>query len=262
MGHQRLGRIPTTRKWSAVVDQVLGGSGLLASDTPRIAAYTLDAASVALERSAGDEGLRYTFYLLAQVVLASRQADWQEWLSRCGISLGRNASVFDLVTALQSAVDHYVESRARPTDISEMAQQAAGEALTSLAAGSAASLFGDDQPQVQSAVRSLSTKDGFSRLGQVFFGRFLARFLNFYLSRITAREVGGTGLPTVADVSTFDGALRTHCDQSAWIVRDFCGRWYSRTVYLEGIDDRNSSRFMAVALRKLSKELARQRAET
>ena len=262
VGHQRLGKIPTTRKWSAVVDQVLGASGGLAEHAPQIAAYTLDAAAVALGKGAHDTGLRHTFYLLTQIVLASRQPNWQAKLSEAGIPIGQNASIFDLVAGLQLAIDRHIESHGKPTDISEMAQQAVGEALTMLAGGSISSLFGEEQPHLQSALRSLSTKDGFAHLGQVFFGRFLTRFLNFYLSRITAREVGTDCLPSISDVSAFDGALRTHCEQSAWIVRDFCGSWYSKTTYLEGIDDRNSSRFMAVALRKLSRELARQRAET
>jgi hypothetical protein len=45
-------------------------------------------------------------------------------------------------------------------------------------------------------------------------------------------------------------------------VRDFCGQWYSKTEYMEGINPENTSRFMAIALRKLSRQLAKQRAAT
>src|SRR5439155_20187418 len=105
----------------------------------------------------------------------------------------------------------------------------------------------------------LSTKVGFARLGQRFFGCFMMRFLNFYVSRITASQVGGERLQQLGDLTQFNDALRTHCQQSARIVHDFCGEWYSKTEFQQGIDLNNTSGFMAVALRKLQAELKRQR---
>jgi len=64
-----------------------------------------------------------------------------------------------------------------------------------------------------------------------------------------------------ASAVQFNNALRTHCDQNARIVRDFCGEWYSKTAYKEGIDLENASRFLAVAVRKLSSELEQQGGE-
>ena len=89
----------------------------------------------------------------------------------------------------------------------------------------------------------------------------MARFLNFYLSRATAAGLGSPRLRDLGDVAEFNEALRTHCDQSARIVRDFCGEWYSKTAYQEGIDLGNTSRFLAVAVKKLRSELEQQRSE-
>jgi hypothetical protein len=122
-------------------------------------------------------------------------------------------------------------------------------------------LFGGSSDDVRNAIRSLSTKKGFGDLGQRFFGRFVARFLNFYLSRVTAASLGSPRLRDLGDVAQFNDALRLHCDQSARIVRDFCGEWFSKTVYREGIDLKNTSRFLAVAFKKLRGELDRQGSE-
>jgi len=256
-----MGTIPTIRKWRAVVAQIVGGDGPLHDDVGRIAAQTLDAAAPALEQGKDDPGLRYSFYLLTQIVSAARQDDWRQNLAQVGIRLEADSSIFDLTSEVQRATDDYLARRGVHSDISEMAQQAAGEAVASLAAPSAATLFGRGGDELQRAVRELSTKSGFSRLGQVFFGRFMARFLNFYLSRVTARELGTDRLPNIEGVSRFNKALLAHCEQSARMVRDFCGQWYSKTEYMKGIDLQNTSRFMAVALRKLSRELAKQRAD-
>jgi hypothetical protein len=135
--------------------------------------------------------------------------------------------------------------------------------LISLAGTRTANLFGADtgSDEVRKAICSLSTKKGFGELGQRFFGLFVARFLNFYLSRATAAALGGPRLLGLADVAEFNRALRKHCDQSARIVRDFCGEWYSKTTYTEGISPDNASRFLAVAVRKLSSELQQQGGE-
>jgi hypothetical protein len=238
-----------------------GGVGPSATDNiEAISHKTLEAAEAGLRRAIDDEGLRYTFYLLTQVVLAGREPDWRQALGELGIHLQDDASVFDLTAGFQRLIDDHVEAGAGPTEVSEMAQQAAGEAVASLAGPRAASLFGSGQAELQEAVRSLSTKAGFSDLGQRFFACFMSRFLNFYLSRITAGQVGGR-IVDAGDLGHFNDALATHCLQSARIVHDFCGEWYSKTEFQKGIDLGNTLGFMAVALRKLEAELGRQRGE-
>jgi hypothetical protein len=265
LGHQRLGDVPKTQKWANVVAKVAGGlqgtqdDGNFADVIQDIAAETLNAAEAGLLKSIDDPGLRYTFYLLTQVVLAARKPQWQTSLANLGIRLSDDSSLYDLTSEIQFAIDDHLASRGGPTDVSEMAQKAAGEAVAKLAEARANTLFGTGSNEVQDALRDLSTRAGFARLGQRFFGGFMARFLNFYLSRITAGQVGGPKLQQVGDLTLFNEALATHCHQSARIVHDFCGEWYSKTEFQTGIDLDNTSGFMAVALKKLKAELQRQR---
>ena len=266
MGHTRLGAIPKTRKWNELVEQVagLGLTGNIPAASARIdaiAAQTLDAVQTVLYRATEDSGVCYTFYLITQLALASRTPDWEKSLGDHGIRLSQVGSVFDFTSEVQDAIDRYIsQNPSGATDLSEIAQQSAGEAITSLAGSRTASLFGGDSADVQKAIRSLSTKKGFGELGQRFFGRFLARFLNFYLSRVTAATLGSPRLKDLGDVAEFNRALQTHCDQSARIVRDFCGEWYSKTEYQKGIDLESTARFVAVALKKLRNEFEQQRA--
>ena len=267
MGHYRLGIIPKSRKWTAVVAQVAGSVGegattaTLDEDVQQIAASTLDAAQQGLEKAVNDAGLRHTFFLLTQVVLAAREKDWQERLGHHGIKLTEQSTTFDLICQVQHAVDAHLAGKRFSTDISEMAQRAAGESLAALAEPRTASLFGEGDGGLQATLRELSTKAGFARLGQKFFGRFLTRYLNFFLSRVTAGHAGSPRLQQIGDLTRFNDALALHCEQSALVVRTFCGDWYSKTQFQEGITSQNSARFMAVALAKLKAELAQQGAE-
>ena len=263
MGHQRLGYIPKSQKWQTVVASVAGGGGLgrgvSRGYVADVADRTLSAAAAGLERAIGDEGLRFAFYLLTQIALAARHDDWLRQLGRLGIRLSDDASLFELTSEIQGVIDDHIESHGRRTDISEMAQQAVGEAIAELAGPNARTLFGSGAAELQDAIRRLSTRVGFARLGQRFFGQFVTRFLNFYLSRVTAGQVGRANLDRIKDLSSFNDTLAVHCQQSARIVRDFCGEWYSKTEFQTGIDLENSSHFVAVAIRKLQAELAKQR---
>jgi hypothetical protein len=267
MGHTRLGAIPKTQKWQEVVEQIAGPRlagerGTSPVNIGAVAAQTLDAAQKGIERAANDPGVRYTFYLLTQLALASRRPEWEPSLAKHGIQLSRESTVFDLTAEVHSAIDRHLRKTSwGATDLSEIAQQSAGEAISSLAGSRTVSLFGASSADVQNAIRSLSTKKGFGELGQRFFGRFVSRFLNFYLSRVTAATLGGPRLRNLGDIAHFNDALGTHCDQSARIVRDFCGEWYSKTEYQKGIDLENTSRFVAVAFKKLRSELLRQRSD-
>ena len=265
MGHTRLGSLPKTQKWNELIRYVAGiGSARdipTAAAVDAIAAQTLDAAQGALMRAAQDSGVCYTFYLMTQLAVASRTSEWEKALSNHGIDSSQISSVSEFTFEVQDAIDRYInQSSSGATDLSEIAQQSAGEALTSLAGPRTADLFGGDRTEVRKAIRSLSTKQGFGELGQRFFARFVARFLNFYLSRVTAANLGKPRLKDLGAIAEFDQALQLHCEQSARIVRDFCGEWYSKTEYQRGIDLETTSRFMAVALKKLRSELEQQKA--
>jgi hypothetical protein len=266
LGHTRLGPLPKSKSWSQVVESLTGsGSRHYAASSSAsriniIAAETLRAAKATLARASYDPGVRYTFFLLTQIVLASRDRDWRRKLDLHGISLTDQASIFDLTAGVQGAIDRHTSGTALgATDLSEMAQQAAGAALTSLLAAEIPSIFGDSEAQdLKKALRSLSTKKGFGQLGQKFFAHFVARFLNFHLSRATAAGLGTPRLQNLGSIGEFNDALTTHCEESARIVRDFCGDWYSKTEYGQGIDLANSGRFLAIAVRKLKSELQHQ----
>jgi hypothetical protein len=265
MGHTRLGRIPKTKTWIAVVRDVgappEAHGQVEAFDIREVAGRTLVAAQGGLRAATKDEGLKYTFFILSQIALASRTKNWAKSLKDLGINVSAATSLEDLSAEMQACVDRQLRNQGCVTDVSEIAQKAAGEAMLSLTRERLSTLFGLSSEEVRLAVRNLSTKKGFGDLGQKFFGTFMTRFLNFYLSRVTAAYVGKSRISQVDDISSFNKALRVHCEQSARILRDFCAQWYSKTVHLGGINLDNLSGFIAVALKKLQAELRQQETE-
>ena len=96
----------------------------LSRRSEEIAAETLDAAEAGLLRSIDDPGLRFTFYLLTQIVLAAREPNWQGSLAGLGIHISDESSLYDLTSEVQIAVDDHLSRHGGSTDVSEMAQKA------------------------------------------------------------------------------------------------------------------------------------------
>jgi hypothetical protein len=266
MGHTRLGTIPKTQRWNGILALLAdtdedSSPQDVAANVEEIVAETLKATQDYLQRAINDIGLRYTFYLLTRVALASRHENWEEEVGAYAITLEHDTSLLEFTAEFQDAIDEYLLRNRHSSDIAEMAQQAAGETLVELVAPKAITLFGSGSEELRWAIRELSSKNGYSQLGQRFFGAFLARYINFYVSRLSAACAGSAQISQIGDLTRFNEALHLHCIQSARIVHDFCGEWYSKTNYKEGITLENTSRFLAVALRKLQAELRIQEAD-
>jgi len=266
MGHQRLGKIPKSKRFSQVVALISGNSGehgaagsSILPNVEDIAAATLAAAEIGLNEARYDLGLCDTFYLLTQLVLAARdEENWRDRFSELGIKLGDNAGLFEFAAELQHAIQDRFDQRRAYSDVAEMARKSAVNALKSLVGKEAVSLFRTGPEDLHEAVRKLSTKSGFSDLGQAFFGNFLCQYLNFYISKETPNAVREGRLDGISGLQEFETALSRHCHQSAKIVHDFCGAWYSKTQWREGIDRQNSTKAVSFAIEKLSRELSKQ----
>jgi hypothetical protein len=267
MGHQRLGSLPKSFRWNELVSLMSSEGGtdqppFTDEDVGDIVRAALLAADGALRKSIDDPGLRYTYYLLTQIALASRHRDWSRRLAEVGLILAPDADVTDLIVSLQSAVDDHLFATRATSDTASAAQHAAGEAILSIIAPHSRTLFGSSGEELRNAMRSASTKSGFSVLAQSFFASFLARFLNFYVSRVSAAETGIGRIQQVGDLTRFNDALKVHCRQSAEIVRPFAGEWYSKTEYERGITPENTGGFVAVAIGKLRAELHEQEGDS
>src|SRR5262245_38180628 len=226
MGHQRLhGRLPDTAPWRRVVGVLAAGG-----DVAEIATATSQAAQLGLDLAESDEGLKHTFWLLSQVVLAAKEADFQAAFKELGVIVPNEPSTLNVVAGFTDAIDTHLRNTHARTDIGEMAQLAAVEAITSTLSEKLTSLFGTTHVEVQQAVRDCSTQAGFANLAHDFFSRFTQRFLTYHLSREIAHHVGeGKMFTSPTEHSEFIDQLGVHCRQAALIVKQFAGDWYSKT---------------------------------
>ena len=251
MGHIRLGTLPDTRPWNRVVALIADGETAAV-----IAKATSEAACGGLARGKSDPGLVKVIHLLAHTVLAARQHDSTAALSDLGIELPEEPGLYDLTGGFAAAVrDWHRESRVRQTDLGEMAELAAVEALTRCVGDRCDGLF-PSGGEVMVAARSFSTAKGFSHLAHEFFSRFTQRFLLYHLGRELPLHVGGGGrFANPAAQTRFIDDLDLHTREAAMIVKKYAGEWYSKAKFTEGISKAQAQKFAAYCLTKLGSEL-------
>jgi len=254
MGHIRLGwGLPQTRKWIQVVDLIENNA-----DAASVAAATLAAAKKGLAGAAEDAALVWSFWLLTQLPICARAADYAEALRSVGLSVSAAPSLIELVGAFSDAVDSHVRHEGGRTDLGEMAQMGAAESLAADLGRRSQSLFGTTPEDVQHALARLATPKQFSGLARDFFARLTERYLTYFLSRELSKHIGqDRRFPDLEARSAFNDALSRHCQEASKIVEEFAGGWFSKTAFETGITPEESAGFIHVALRKIQDEVAK-----
>ncbi len=255
MGHTRIGRLPKTRRWQAVV-------GLLdqsADDVPAVASATAWAAEARLRQLARDPSLVHCFWLLTRLASASREEDFTGAVRGLGIEPPASDSALAFVSQISDQVRNDLTQFPESGHFSELSSLALRRTLSETVGQHGRSLFGSSMEDVQRAFRDHSTQKGFGDLARRFFGDFLSRTMRSFVDRELSNNVGSAHTLTGIDASQeFSAALDLYARQSARIVEEFASGWYGKRNWESGgqISREEVQGFVAVALRKLRMELA------
>lgn len=255
MGHLRLGRLPKTANWQRVI--ALLDLDPVSADS--VAAATTQAASLQLERLKRDPALAYSFWLLTQIAGAAREGDLASLLSRLGIDSSPDDSILHLVARVGDHVRAHLRTNHEDTAASaELASLSLRFALGQTIGLQGQSFFGSSLEDFQRACQRYSTRKQFGVLTKVFFGDYLSRTLRSYIDRELLNHVGqGSALRNVSESRQFRDAVDLYARQSARIIEDFAGGWFTKHEYETGrhITVDHTKSFVAVAMRKLQMEL-------
>src|SRR5262245_9375237 len=147
MGHIRLGRLHTSKKWLQIVALLERNATVDA-----VAAQAANAAEEDLAAGATDPGFIRTCWLLAQIPLAARGPNFADALRDVGLEVGPLPDLFEISSAFSETVDRFVEGTRGHTDFGEMAQLAAAESISAVASRYLPSLFGASADDTQRAI--------------------------------------------------------------------------------------------------------------
>lgn len=259
MGHTRLGKIPSTRKWREVVGVFAAArspTGLSAqsSEIAHLATSTIRASSEALRAGIKDGGLSFVFYFLTQLALSTRRTQPREALAALGLRLPDSPTNLDLTVEVHRLIDEHFKKAGQRSDVAEMAQLAAGETLANYLRNRPRDLFASSETQLFSDLHQLGSQRTFGEVSRAFFSNFMSRMLGFYLSKFVLPGGRQRLVNSADDLTQFNIALKQHTYQRAAVIHQFAEKWFSKTEFERGIDENNTRRFVAYACRKLENE--------
>jgi hypothetical protein len=250
MGHKRLGRLPRSVKWTAVVDLLAAGA-----DVEAVARASAAAAENSLRTAASDDTFARAFWLLTQIPQAARDPSFTNRLWELGLTTSPEPGILELVGAFTAAVDTHAAGNR--SDLGEMAQLAAAETLAAAAGHGIPAIFGATHEEVRRSLARYGSSDWFSVLARDFFSRLTARSLEYFLSRELSNHVGPKRrFVSGNEASTFKEALDLHCRQASRIIKEFASGWLGKRLGRgQPITVKDAERFAHTAFRKLTDEL-------
>lgn len=260
MGHLRLGRLPKTRRWNAVMNLLDAEP----SDTAGVARAVVNAADNRLSRLGHDEALVYCFWLLTRITWAARGPQFRDHLADLGIEVSDSTSALGLVSKVSEQARMVLAQHPESGPFGELASLSLRRALTDTIGTQDLGLFGSSIADVQYACRTYSSRKQFGILATRFFADFFSRTLRYFVDREVANYVGpGRSIPNIQAGQQFGQALDLYARQSAHIVEDFAAGWYSKHNWeTQGqISTQEVQGFVSYALRKLRMEVKREAAQ-
>lgn len=254
MGHTRLGKLLTSRKWTQIVEMIELGDVSVAD----LATAVHEASLSDLKKASKDPAFLEALRLLCKIPLAAKEKDFSAALAELGVRVPANPTLNDVVVGFGNAIEVAQRTQgAEITDLGEMAKMA-GIAVFHESAQNQMGLFDSRPEDIQSAVASFSATERFGDLMHSFMARLTQDNIQYYLDRAIPNHIGpGQYLPTIGDMGVAEKIIQTHAYEAATIVRAFAKDWYGKHAYQpdHDINHKTVQGFAWVAFEKIGKEL-------
>lgn len=258
MGHLRTGSLPRTRHWAAVVDAIVEASGIDDLNVQEIAGQTLVASRLKLKDLCGDPVLQRCFQFLVALAVTGGHPDPEHVADELGLQIQGEPAKLPLSRALRLWISSE-EAEADPEFLA-LSRQATVDTVVSWVNG-----HQPPQPQLLEvndpffSWRAASRGNGFCGLSRLFFSKFTERYLEYFLSRVTA------GRLTIEEQERFQDALSSkihlvsqHAFETSKLLESFSAGWFNKNAVTRLPTTQEVRGFLAHGFDKVREELRRE----
>jgi hypothetical protein len=257
MGHERLGILPKTKRWTTVIG---GMASFSASDNnvPEIAKQTLKNVQSRFEDIEGDKGVQAAFQFLVLFSMSAKYQNPSEFLAKQGVKLSDN------ITPLQiaKAVTEWVSRQSESNEYASFAQSAAIDTISDWYKKNQSfqeNLFAGDKDQFE-VWRKSADGSGFCELSRLYFSKFTERYLRYFLERAASASMNRIDTRNRFNVELQNhlSDISKHAFETSKITQSFAAGWFNKNTRDTIPSNRKIQSFLNIAFKKMKGELLRE----
>jgi hypothetical protein len=257
MGHERIGYLPKTKKWNAIVEDI--GSFSSSNDNiSQIAQSTTKNVRTRFNRIVDDEGVIAAVKYILLIAHSAKLKNPFEFLLKHNINLPNNFNIFELSLSIQN----YIAENENSKEYSTFATQSMIDAVSEWYRKNQLqqSLIFNENENPFEIWQKAANGAGFCELSRLFFASFTERYLKYFLEREASSRI-----TNLFDRVSFNSQLEKHIDsiskhafETSKISQSFTAGWYNKNTK-KGIPTDNSVRgFLSFTFQKLNSELLKE----
>lgn len=252
MGHERVGYLPKTKKWSNVVSDVASysiGNGSVSN----ISNQTLRNVRYKFDNIIKDPGVTSAFEFLILLTLIPKKDNWKDFLSKKGIQLDDKFSLIQIA----GNAKQYIQKSESSKEYSAVAIQSLIDSISSWTNNiKQGNLFTSHDLHTE-LWKDAASGSGFCELSRMFFSKFTERYLRYFLEREAFGKISN-----LSDLNHFTNKLEKHIDdislhafETTKITQSFAAGWYNKHVKSSLPTQGLIHSFISYSFKKLNSEL-------
>lgn len=255
MGHERIGALPRTLRWRAVVDRIFGAD-VSADATLELADRTLSNVRRRFERLADDDSIHAAFRFLIALAVASRSKHPNDALQiGFGVQVDEQPSPLGLAKAFQLSLGGYPHS-----ERSDLAAKALADTLAQFSCNPKLTQGQLFAVTPWNTWREAGTAAGFCDLSRLYFSNITERYLRYFLDREASSVLGDPQRVTEfrQQLRTTVDSISRHAFETSKITQSYAAGWFQKNAKTGMPSATEISRFLSFALHKIREELRRE----
>ena len=253
MGHERVGALPHTKPWRDVVDSIADAASV-DGDIQKLANATLRGVQKRLLNIKDDAGFVASFQFLLGLTLSASPGINRSSLGELNINLDANPSPLKLAHTL----NQYVANNKQSAEYAEMARKAATDTISIWTRQRAQQLsFDATSNQALAIWGAASDGRGFCEVARIFFGKFVERYLSYFISREASSRLNNTEdrERLAQSLENYIDNVSHHAFETAKITQSFAAGWFNKHTQGKMPTQSEITDFLSYAISKLREEL-------
>ena len=250
MGHVRIGFLPHTQQWNAIVNQISTYDNST-STVAIVADRTLDAIRKEYENLQYDESVKKSIRFLSGIIVSSRQDNQIDFLQNNGYEIDGNMTLFSVIGCLCKALQTENES----LEINKLVKDATVQAIMKYY-----QYHSEDQLSLFESENNPFTNKGsgreFCELARLFFASFTEKQIRYYIDREASRVINDFTKYTLFSKSLTEHSVEVskHAFEISQIMQSFAAGWFNKYALDHMPSESCITDFLRIAFGKMREE--------